>query len=189
MEFTTNGIFTGNGTLIINDILTTDGTFTTNDTIRAFIAIVAFIAITYGILIVGSTFPNKYSVKRMYKNAILDIDKYFYYYQRGAEYWKLFMVHTFFSNAIRILGSTMTFITVYCAIDGNEYILLCSLITAMCQVVTMMVPIDKFVKTYVEAARIMQYELLAEHDNEIETKRKLREAFIQAEEHISKNLV
>lgn len=162
--------------------------FTTTETIIAFIIIVAMIAIVYGIKIADSTFPRKSSVKKMYKHAT-DIDKYYYYYERGTEYWKLFMVHTGFSNAIKIIGSTTTFITVYCAIDGNDFILLFLLITAMCQVIALMVPIDKFIKTYVEAARIMQYELLVEHENENERRKKLREAFIEAEEHIGKNLV
>lgn len=162
--------------------------FTTNETILVFIIIVAVIAIFYGIKIADATFPRRSSVKKMYKYAI-DIDEYYYYYERGTEYWKLFMIHNGFSNAIKIIGSTTTFITVYCAIDRNDFILLFLLITAICQVITLVVPIDKFIKTYVEAARIMQYELLAEHKHEIERREKLREAFIKAEEHIGKNLI
>lgn len=161
--------------------------FTTNVTIFAFIMFVAAFAILYGIKIAYSTFPRRSSVKKMYKYA-KDIDEYYYYYERGTEYWKLFMVHTGFSNAIKILGSTTTFITVYCAIYKNDFILLFSLITAICQVITLVVPIDRFGKTYVEAARIMQYELIAEHKHEIERREKLREAFMKAEETISKNL-
>lgn len=167
-----------------------DGNFTIIGTIIVFMIVVAVIAISYGINIATSTFPRKSSVKKMYKHA-KDIDQYLYYYQRGTEYWKLFMVHTFFSNLIKILGSTTTFITVYCAINDNakDFILLFSLITAMCQVMTLVVPIDRFDKTYVKAARIMQYELLAEHNSKKERRKKLRKAFMKAEEYISKNLV
>ena len=157
-------------------------------TVILFMIIVAAIAISYGISIANATFPKKSSVEKMYERAD-DIDEYLYYYQRGTEYWKLFMVHTFFSNLIKILGSTTTFITVYCAIAGNGFILLFSLITAMCQVVTLVVPIDKFDKTYVRAARIMQFELLAEHKSKKERRKKLRKAFMRAEKYISKNLV
>ena len=57
---------------------TIDGEFTTIESVYVFMIVVAVIAISYGINIATATFPQKSSVKKMYKHAE-DIDQYLYY--------------------------------------------------------------------------------------------------------------
>lgn len=163
--------------------------FTTNDTILVFIIIVAVFGVFYGLGIIISTYPGKFLITLIHKSPMLDINRYYFYYQRATGYRMLFIMHTIFANTFKILGTTTTFITVYCAINSKEYILLFSLITAMCQVITLLVPMDKFVKIYVESARILEYELLSEHATETEAREKLKKAYEKAEGIISKDYV
>lgn len=61
------------------------------------------------------------------------------------------------------------------------------MVSAMSQVVTMLIPSDKYVKIYVKAARILEYELNTEYDNEKEQKQKLKEAYQKAEDIIQRD--
>ena len=112
----------------------------------------------------------------------------------------LFMVHTFFKNIIKILGTAALFITVYYAVANEtnklDVVLLFSLITAMCQVTELLVPMDKFILIYTHAARIMEYVLLSEtagvkngYNYKEEVYEKLRKAYIEAEEYIRKEYI
>lgn len=95
---------------------------TTNDAINIFIIIVATLGAFFGIWIFISVHPRERWIKMMHKHPVLDMDKYYFYYQKATAYRMLFAMHTFFTNTFKVLGATMTFITVYCAIDGNNYI-------------------------------------------------------------------
>ena len=163
--------------------------FTTNDTILVFIIIVAAFGIFYGLGIIFSTYPRKFLINMIHKNPTLNMNDYYFYYQKAAAYRMLFIVHTAFANVFKIMGTTTTFITVYCAIDSNDYILLFSLITAICQVVALLVPSDKYMRIFAESARLLEYELIAEHPDESTTKQKLKQAYERAEEIISKDFV
>ncbi len=169
-------------------------------TIIIFLLTVVVIAFPYGIATVISTYPGKFWIKRMYQNPILDDDILYFYYQKATGYRMLFMVHTFFKNVIKIFGTAALFITVYYAVlDGeNEHnlILLFSLITAICQVTEILVPMDKFIQIYTHAARIMEYALLPESagvkNDYIDKKtayEKLQEAYKSAEEYIGKEYI
>lgn len=147
-----------------------------------------------------STYPDKFWIERMYQNPILEDDILYFYYQKVTCYRMLFMVHTFFKNVIKILGTAALFIIVYYAVfDGaneRDLILLFSLIIAICQVTEILVPMDKFIQIYTRAARIMEYALLPESagiKNEYIDKKtayeKLQEAYINAEEYIGKEYI
>lgn len=135
------------------------------ETIVIFLSTVAIIAFPYGFATMISTYPSKFWIKRMYQNPIIDDDTLFFYYQRATEYRMLFMVHTFFKNIIKILGTAALFITVYYAFnndkDIHDLLLLFSLIAAMCQVTELLIPMDKLIQIYTQAARIMEYDLLS----------------------------
>ncbi len=171
-------------------------------TIIIFLSTVAIIAFPYGFAAMISTYPSKFWIKRMYQNPILDDDILFFYYQRATSYRMLFMIHTFFKNIIKILGTAALFITVYYAVinenDNNSHdlILLFSLITAMCQVTELLIPMDKFIQIYTQAARIMEYVLLSVsagvkngYKNNKIVYKKLRKAYIKAEEYIRKEYI
>lgn len=169
-------------------------------TIIIFLSTVVVIALPYGLATMISTYPGKFWIKRMYQNPILDDDILFFYYQRATGYRMLFMVHTFFKNVIKIFGTAALFITVYYAVvdDTNKYdlVLLFSLITAMCQVTELLVPMDKFIQIYTHAARIMEYAMLPESagvkNDYIDKKtayKKLQEAYKSAEEYIGKEYI
>lgn len=170
------------------------------ETIIIFLATVIAIALPYGLATMISTYPGKFWIKRMYQNPILYDDIFFLYYQRATGYRMLFMVHTFFKNIIKILGTAALFITVYYAVvsetNKHELVLLFSLITAMCQVTELLIPMDKFILIYTNAARIMEYvlfEVSAGVKNGYIDKKtayeKLREAYTEAEEYIRKEYI
>ena len=163
--------------------------FTTKDTIITFIIIVAVFGIFFGIALFISSYPGKRFINKMHKNPFKDMDTYYFYYQKATAYRMLFLIHTAFDTTFKILGSTMTFITVYCAIDNNEYILLFSMIAAMCQTVGLIIPTGKYIKIYVEAARILEYALNTQYKNEDINKQKLNEAYQRAEEIIKNDFV
>lgn len=181
------------GDRVYNMLLTqqvSNGSFDTNDTIFLFIIIVVVIfGLVFGGSLIVSTYPSKFFVQRLHQHPMLDINTFYFYYQKVTAYRMLFSIHTIFTNTFKILGSTTTFITVYCAVDSNDYILLFSLISAMCQVVTLLIPTDKYAKIYVEAARILESELNSIHRDDNEAKEKLKEAYEKAEEIIQKDFV
>lgn len=81
----------------------------------------------------------------------------------------------------------MTFITIYCAIDENqEYIVLFSMIAAISQVIALTIPTQKYAKVFVEAARMLEYELNKEYNDFKEKKENLNGVYKKAEELISK---
>lgn len=162
---------------------------TTNETILIFVIIVALFIVVFGTLTIISTYPPRKFINIIHKKPTKNIDVFYFYYQKATAYRMLFVVHTLFSNIIKIIGSVTTFVTVYCAIDRNDYILICSLISAMCQVVGLLVPNDKYIKIYVQAARVLEYELNKDYDNQDELKKKLAEAYEKAEDIIQKEFV
>lgn len=164
-------------------------TFTTNDTIILFIFIIAILGAVFGISVFISTYPAKFMVKLHCRNSINNIEKYFFYYQKATAYRMLFSVHILMEKVFSITGSTMTFITVYCAIDKNDYILLCSLINAMCQVVILSIPSEKYIKIYVQAARKLEYKLNKHYENENEILNELEAAYEEAEKIIEDGFV
>lgn len=163
--------------------------FTTNDTIILFIFIVAILSTILGLSVFISANPAKFMVRLHCINPINDIEKYFFYYQKATAYRMLFSVHILMEKIFNITGSTMTFITVYCAIDKNDYILLCSLINAMCQVVTLSIPSEKYMKIYVQAARKLEYKLNKHYENENEILNELEAAYEEAEKIIEDGFV
>lgn len=183
------------------------------ETIIIFLLTVAMIAFPYSLAALFSTYPGKFWIKRMYQNPILDDDILFFYYQRATEYRMLSMVHIFFKNVIKILGTAALFITVYYAVVNDKkynLVLLFSLIAAMCQVTELLVPMDKFIQIYTHAARIMEYALLPEsarikniyknkkaecvkpqkrYKKLQKTYKKLQKAYESAEEYIGKEYI
>lgn len=165
-----------------------------------FLMVDAVIALPYGLAITISTYPGKFWIKKIYKNPILDDDTLYLYYQRATGYRMLFMVHTFFKNVIKVVGLASLFITVYFAVVNSSHkyavVTLFSLITAMCQVIELLVPMDKFIQIYTKAARILEYDMYLAHAgikgeymNKITAYEKLREAYIKAEEYIGREYI
>lgn len=179
----------GDNVMILLESKVVEKSFTTNDTILVFIIIVAAFGLFFGIGIAISTYPSKFWISKLHKSPILDINKYYFYYQKATAYRMLYIVHTIFSNTFQILGSTTTFITVYCAIDSNDYILLFSLIAAISQCVLLLIPTDKYSKVYVEAARLLEYELNEGGNDEKEIYKNLKETYKKAEEIIQKDFI
>lgn len=163
--------------------------FTTNNTAQVFIIIVALLGFVFGGGMMIASYPRKILIGVVHKKPIKNIDEYYFYYQKATAYRLLFNIHVIFMYTFKILGSTMTFITVYCAINRNEYILLCSLIAAMCEVVSLIVPTDKYIKIYVQAARLLEYELFTEYENKKEEKINLIKAYKEAERIIAQEFV
>lgn len=163
--------------------------FTTNNTAQVFIIIVALLGFVFGGSMMIASYPGKILIGVVHKKPKKDIDEYYFYYQKATAYRLLFNIHVVFMYTFKILGTTMTFITVYCAIDWNDYILLCSLIAAMCEVVSLIVPTDKYIRIYVQAARLLEYELFTEYENEKEEKIKLTKAYEKAERIIAQDFV
>lgn len=81
-----------------------------------------------------------------------------------------------------------TFIVVYCAMADNRFILLFSLITAICEVVLLNIPLESYSKMYVQAARKLEY-ILNNSDNlqEPELTKALNAAYQEAEKIIEEN--
>lgn len=163
--------------------------FITDNAIGIFCIIVASLAIILGFGILISSYPIRFFINMIYKKPEEEINKYYFYYQKATAYRMLFSIHTTISNTFKIISPTMTFITVYCAMDKNEYILLCSLLAAISSVVGIMIPSEKYIKIYVQAARVLEYELNTDYGSEDKNKEKLKEAYIKAENIIANDFV
>lgn len=158
----------------------------TKDTIVIFITLIFILGIFFGIASLMAGYPCQYFIKVIFKKRKEDIEEYYFYYQKATAYRMLFSIDLFFSNIIKIAGFVSTFITVYCVVDKNDYTLLFSLISAMCQVILTNMPLDKYAKIYVEAARMLEYELNKECDNIKEKKKNLNNVYKEAEDMISR---
>lgn len=159
---------------------------TTQKTIILFLIIIFIFSLLFGISSLIAGYPNKRMVNKIYKRRIEDIENYYFYYEKATAYRMLFSIDLFFSNFIKLSGFISTLITVYCVMDKNDFILLFSLISAICQVVMMNMPIDKYAKIYVEAARALEYELNKEYENNEEKIKILNDTYKKIEETISK---
>lgn len=133
--------------------------FTTYDTIILFIIIVAFIGILAAITLCISSYPSKGLVNIVFKYPRLNLKDYYFYYQKATAYRLLFMNHLIFSKILKVLSTMSTFIVVYCAMANNQFLLLFSLITAICEVISLNMPIETYSKMYVQAARKLEYVL------------------------------
>lgn len=160
--------------------------FSTKDTIALFVLIVSVCSILFGFLSLIAGYPCKKMVYKLYKRNNEDLENYYFYYEKATAYRMLFSLFLFFNNFIKLAGFISTFVTVYCVVDKNDYILFFSLISAICQVVLMNMPIDKYAKTYVEAARMLEYELNKDYDNLKEKKENLNIVYKEAEDLISR---
>lgn len=81
-----------------------------------------------------------------------------------------------------------TFIVVYCAMANNQFLLLFSLLTAICEVISLSMPIETYSKMYVQAARKLEY-ILNNDENleEPELTKALNIAYQEAEKIIEEN--
>lgn len=165
--------------------MNTANQFTTYDTIIVFLIIVASVDILFTITLLISSYPSKRLVKSMYKHSKLDLEEYYFYFQKATAYRLLYNTNLTFYKLIKILSASSTFVTVYCAIDNNDFILLFSLIAAMSEIGLLTTPGDTYSKMYVRAARKLEY-VLNNGDNlqEPELSKVLSEAYQEAEKII-----
>lgn len=162
--------------------------FTAYDTIILFIIIVASVGILTAITLCISSYPFKKLVKIVFKYPVLDLEKYYFYYQKATAYRLLFMNHLIFSKILKVLSTMSTFIVVYCAMANNQFLLLFSLLTAICKVISLSMPIETYSKMYVQAARKLEY-ILNNDENleEPELTKALNIAYQEAEKIIEEN--
>ena len=162
--------------------------FTTYDTIIVFITIVVSVGILKAITLCISYYPFKRLVNIVFKHPVLELEKYYFYYQKATAYRLLFMNHLIFSKILKVLSTMSTFIVVYCAMANNEFILLFSLLTAICEVISLSMPIELYSKMYVRAARKMEYVLNNDNNlQEPELTKALSTAYQEAEKIIEEN--
>lgn len=162
--------------------------FTTYDTIILFIIIVAVVGIFTAISLYFSSYPSKRRINRIFKYPVLDLEKYYFYYQKATAYRLLFINHLIFSKILKVLSTMSTFIVVYCAMASNQFILLFSLITAICEVISLSMPIEAYSKMYVQAARKLEYVLNNDNNlQELELTKALSAAYQEAEKIIEEN--
>lgn len=135
-----------------------------------------------------STYPSKKRVNKIFEHQLLDLEKYYFYYQKATAYRLLFINLLLFSKILKVLSTMPTFIVVYCAMADNRFILLFSLITAICEVVLLNIPLESYSKMYVQAARKLEY-ILNNSDNlqEPELTKALNAAYQEAEKIIEEN--
>lgn len=162
--------------------------FTTYDTIKTFFIIVVSIGVSTAIFLCIFSYPFKILVKTIHKYPKHDLEKYYFYYQKAAAYRLLFITHLIFSKIMKILSAASTFVTVYCAIDDNDFILLFSLIAAMCEVISLTMPTETYSKMHVQAARKLEY-VLNNGDNlqDQDFAQMLNTAYQEAEKIIEEN--
>lgn len=119
---------------------------------------------------------------------VLDLEKYYFYYQKATAYRLLFMNHLIFSKILKVLSTMSTFIVVYCAMANNQFLLLFSLLTAICEVISLSMPIETYSKMYVQAARKLEYVLNNDTNlQEPELTKALNNAYKEAEKIIEEN--
>lgn len=162
--------------------------FTTNFTIILFIIVVAIAGIYTAISLYTSAYPSKKRVNKIFKHPVLDLEKYYFYYQKAAAYRLLFGNHILFSKVLKVLSTMSTFIVVYCAMANNQFLLLFSLITAICEVISLNIPLEKYSKMYVQAARKLEYVLINETNlQEPDLIKALSNAYKEAEKIVEEN--
>lgn len=97
--------------------------FTAYDTIIIFIIIVVSVGILTAITLCISSYPFKRLVKMVFKYPVLELEKYYFYYQKATAYRLLFINLLLFSKILKVLSTMPTFIVVYCAMADNRFIL------------------------------------------------------------------
>ena len=168
--------------------LDNDFVFTTYDTIIVFVIIVAVVGIYTAISLYTSAYPSKKRVDKIFKYPKLDLENYYFYYQKATAYRFLFINNLIFSKILKVLSTMSTFIVVYCAMANNQFILLFSLITAVCEVISLSMPIETYSKMYVQAARKLEYVLNNDANlQEPELTKALSNAYQEAEKIIEEN--
>lgn len=162
--------------------------FTTYDTIIIFIIIVVSVGILTAITLCISSYPFNRLVKMVFKYPVLELEKYYFYYQKATACRLLFMNHLIFSKTLKVLSTMSTFIVVYCAMANNQFLLLFSLLTAICEVISLTIPFESYSKMYVQAARKLEY-ILNNDENLEEPKltKALNTAYQEAEKIIEEN--
>lgn len=162
--------------------------FTTYITVKYFILIVVSVGIFFQILLAISSYPFKKLIYIVYKYPRLDIEYYYFYYQKATAYRLLFLVHELFRKTIKISNSTSTFITVYCIIENNNFNLLFSLIAAICELISLSMPINTYSKIYSQAARKLEFALNnGDNIQEPELSKKLNDTYKEVEQIIEDN--
>ena len=131
--------------------------FTAYDTIVLFVIIVAFVGIYVAVSLYTSAYPSEKRIRKIFKHPVLNLEKYYFYYQKATAYRLLFINNLIFSKILKVLSTMSTFIVVYCAMANNQFLLLFSLITAICEVISLTIPIETYSKMYVQAARRLEY--------------------------------
>lgn len=157
-----------------------------NEILMVFTGIVAvFTVISLSVLWI-STYPPRFIVKLFQKFPRHNITEYYFYYNKATAYRLLFTCFSIFGSILKVLATASTFITVYVAVNESDYVILSSLISATCQVISFMLQPEKYTKPFSDAALTMEYALLKEYVPPEKTADKLFEAYQQAEEIISK---
>lgn len=151
--------------------------------LMAFVAILGGIS---GISLLVCSYPPKPFVRVMHKNNIL-LEEYYFYCQKSTAYRMLFLFHSIFLHAVKFIGTTMTLITVYCAVDQNEQVLLYAMLAAICDILSLIVPSEKYMKIYAQAARMLEFKLYAPYDNKEIMKKEIINAYEEAEELIARD--
>lgn len=163
--------------------------FIGSHTVASFVIVSAVFGGIIGTGIVVSTYPPRMFINIIHKKPMLNIDIFYFYYQKATAYRMLFVVHAIFYHILKVLGSVMTFVTVYCAVDNNNYIFFCALIAALCSALQLLLPEEQYMKIFAEGARILEYELNTNRENEEASKEELRKRYEEAERIIAEKFV
>lgn len=138
-----------------------------NYTIVAFLCIVGVIAVISLVGLTIASYPPEFFIRFIHKKKLHASDQYYFYYQKATAYRLLSIFHTIFTYGLKVLGTTTTFITVYFALSSSSYVVFCALLASLSQVLSLLVPFDKYMKIFVESARKLEYKLLEQGEDEI----------------------
>lgn len=162
---------------------------TTNTTVILFTIIFVIFGLVIYISIKNAVPPNNKVIDKYHKIKLLDYNKYFFFYQRGTAYRRLFEIHTAICTVFKSVGTISTFVTVYCVVDENAFVLLAALISAACETIMLMVPSEKYARIYVQAARIMESALNRKYKDSDDELVALEKAYEDAEKIIQNEFI
>ncbi len=142
-----------------------------------FVSILVLTGLISAIVLFISMNPSERIIKKTFQNYNTD---FIFFYRKATAYRLLFNAHTFISTALKISNACTTFIVVYCAMVGENYILLFSMLSALGNVIALTIPFESYAKIYVEASRELERALLGDNV----TQQTLLNAYNKAEEII-----
>lgn len=121
----------------------------------AFVSIVIIIGAVFAIILRKSTYPNDDKIKKQYPYYSENHKNYQVYLRDATAFHSLAACHQIFHFIVKIIGGMATIITVYCAFDNNNFLLVSALFAALCNILSLILNSANISQNFRKAAMVM----------------------------------